>query len=390
VSNTETGTNPETGASIKIKVLNVSKRELFEDLDGTPAFDQSQIFKLVYDDVFARRDGEPFDILIGDYRLSHHSDDVDLLTKISGVAASADCPFISAAAPTLFGLDSYAEFGKLGDLAKIFDTAEHEEWRAFRESEDSRFVVLTLPRVLSRRPYAKHTSPFREFAFEETKRDSAGGSVPMRHEHYAWMSPAFVYGMCIARAFQLYGWFERIKGKEGGGLIEGLPTSTFLQDDGTPEPTCPAEISIGERRDAELSRLGLLPLSHCRGTDRAVFAGCATMQRPRKYDRPEATEHATLHARLPFVLVASRIAHYLKVIARDKPGGLLDARQGTEYLDRWINQWVCRESNPTAGTRAVFPFSAARVEVFEIEDVLRHARGSGCMSLATSLHRCGW
>ena len=285
--------NSETSAKLRIKVLNVSKRELFKDVDKAVEFDQSQVFKKLYENEYGTPGGEPYGALIGDYEFTNHPEDVELLSKMSNVAAAAFCPFVAAASPKQFGFEQWTELSKPRDLEKIFDTVEYAKWRSFRESEDSRFVALVMPRVLARLPYGSTTKPIEEFDFEEVELDAAGRAKPVSHDHYTWMNAAFVYGTKLTDAFAKYGWCTAIRGAEGGGKVEGLPAHIFTSDDGDPDLKCPAEIGITDRREAELSKLGFLPLCHYKNTDYAVFFGArrrssrrSTTGRRRRPTRP--------------------------------------------------------------------------------------------------------
>jgi type VI secretion system protein ImpC len=358
--------NSETGTQLKLKVLNVSKRDLFKDLDRAVEFDQSQMFKKLYENEFGTPGGEPYGALIGDYEFTNHPEDIDMLGKISGVAAAAFCPFISSASPKLMGLESFADLSRPRDLAKIFDTVEYTKWRSFRDSEDSRFVALLMPRVLSRLPYGKNTKPIDEFEYEEVELDSKGTAKPVPHDDYAWMNAAYVYGTRLTDAFAKTGWCTAIRGRENGGLVEGLPAHVFKSMDGDLDLKCPTEISITDRREKELSDLGFLPLCHYKNTDYSVFFGAQTAQKPKKYDRPEATANAAISARLPYMMATSRIAHYLKVIARDKIGSFMERQDMQDFLERWIAQYVCADAHPTAEMKARLPLAEARIEVKEI------------------------
>src|SRR5262245_7256220 len=317
--------NSETSTMLKIRVLNVSKRELFKDLDRAVEFDQSVLFKKIYENEFGSPGGEPYGALIGDYEFTNHPEDVELLAKMSNVAAAAFCPFISSASEKLFGFDSWTDLSRPRDLEKIFDTIEYTKWKSYRDSEDSRFVTMVLPRVLSRLPYGAATNPIEEFEFEEVELDAQGKARPVPHEHYAWMNAAYVHGTKLTDAFAKHSWCTAIRGAEGGGKVEGLPAHIFTSDDGDPDLKCPTEIGITDRREAELSKLGFLPLCHYKNTDYAVFFGGQTTQKPKKYDRAEATANAAISARLPYIMATSRIAHYLKVMARDKIGSFMEA-----------------------------------------------------------------
>lgn len=358
--------NSETSTSLKLKVLNVSKRELFKDVDKAVEFDQSQVFKKLYENEFGTPGGEPYGSLIGDYEFTNHPEDLELLSKMSNVAAAAFCPFISAADPKLFGFDGWTELSKPRDLAKIFDTVEYAKWRSFRDSEDSRFVTLTMPRTLARLPYGANTKPVEAFGYEEATFDAAGNPKAMDHDEYCWMNSAYVLGTRLTDAFAKYGWCVAIRGAEGGGKVEGLPAHVFKSDDGDPDLKCPTEIGITDRREKELSDLGFLPLCHYKNTDYAVFFGAQTTQKPKKYDKPEATANAAISARLPYMMATSRIAHYLKVMARDKIGSFMEAKDCEDWLNKWIKNYVNASPNAGQESRAKYPLAEARIVVAEI------------------------
>ena len=356
----------ETSSKLKIKVMSATKSEVAKDLAKAIEFDQSSLFKKVYEAEYGSPGGEPYGTLIGDYEFENHPDDLEMLGNIANVAAAGFCPFITAASPRLMGFDSWTELAKPRDLEKIFESVEYVQWASFREAEDSRFVVLTLPRVLSRLPYGAATKPIEEFDFEEVALDKKGRSLPVPNEKYTWMNAAYVLGTKMTEAFAQYGWCTAIRGAEGGGKVEGLPAHIFISDDGDPDLKCPTEIGITDRREAELDKLGFLTLCHYKNTDYAVFFGSQTTQRPKKYDRPEATGNAVISARLTYIMAASRFAHYIKVIARDKIGSFAEAIDVEAQLQRWILNYV--NANPAAGQalKARYPLSDARVVVSEI------------------------
>jgi len=353
--------NSETSASLKLKVLNVSKRELFTDVDKAVEFDQSQMFKKLYENEFGTPGGEPYGALVGDYEFTNHPEDIDLLGKMSNVAAAAFCPFIAAADPKLFGFDDWQELTKPRDLEKIFTTIEYTKWKSFRDSEDSRFLSLVMPRVLSRMPYGANTKPIEEFSFEEVD-----ATKPVPHDSFTWMNAAYVMGTKMTDAFAKYGFCTAIRGAEGGGKVEGLPAFIFTSDDGDKDLKCPTEIGITDRREAELSKLGFLPLCHYKNTDYAVFFGGQTTQKPKKYDRPEATANAAISARLPYIMATSRFAHYLKVMARDWIGSFKEAADVENELNRWIKNYVNASETSGQETRAKYPLRDAKVVVQEI------------------------
>lgn len=357
--------NSETSSTLKIRVMNVSKRELYKDISKAVEFDQSNIFKKIYENEFGSPGGEPYGALIGDYEFTNHPEDVELLTGMSNVAAAAFAPFVSAASPKLFGFDDYTELSKPRDLEKIFDSIEYAKWRSYRDSEDSRFVTLTMPRTLARLPYGAATKPVEEFDFEEAPIEN-GVAKPMSHSEYSWMNSSYVLGARLTAAFAQYGWCTAIRGAEGGGKVDNLPSHVFTSDDGDADQKCPTEIGITDRREAELSKLGFLPLCHYKNTDYAVFFGAQTTQKPKKYDRPEATANAAISARLPYIMASSRFAHYLKIMGRDKIGSFLEASDCEAWLNRWILNYV--NGNAAAGQdmKARYPLAEAKIQVKEI------------------------
>ncbi len=357
--------NSETSTDLKIRMLNISKKELSKDLEKAVEFDQSQIFKKIYESEFGTAGGEPYTALIGDFEFSGHPADLDMLTSMSNVAAAGFCPFISAADPKMFGFDSFTELSKPRDLEKIFDSAEYIKWRSFRDSEDSRFVTLTMPRVLARLPYGRDTKAVEEFDFEEAALDSAGRQLESQHNEYCWMNAAYAMGTTLTKSHAEYGWCTSIRGAEGGGKVEGLPSHTFISDDGDTDQKCPTEIGITDRREAELSKLGFLPLCHYKNTDYAVFFGAQTTQKPKKYDDPSATANAEISARLPYIMATSRIAHFLKVMARDKIGSFMEASDAEEWLNNWISNYVNASPGASAEMKARFPLAEASIEVKE-------------------------
>src|SRR5215471_14155648 len=351
--------NSETGTSLKLRVLNMTKRELGRDLSRAIEFDQSQLFKKIYENEFGTPGGEPYGALIGDYEWTNHPDDLESLRLMSNIAAGAFAPFVTAAGAGMFGFESWTELSKPRDLAKIFDTVEFGKWRGFRDSEDSRFVSLVMPRVIARLPYGAATKPIDEFDYEEAPMDARGKALAMDHESYCWSNAAYVMGARLTDAFAQTGFCTAIRGAEGGGKVENLPTHVFTSDDGDMDTKCPTEIGITDRREFELSNQGFLPLCHYKNTDYAVFFGGQTAQKPKKYDRPEATANAAISARLPYMMATSRIAHYLKVIARDWIGKFMEASDCEAALNRWIRNYV--NSNKDAGqeTKARYPLAAA-------------------------------
>jgi type VI secretion system protein ImpC len=349
----------ETGTSLKIRVLNASKKDLLKDLEKAAEFDQSALFKKVYEEEFGTFGGAPFGALIGDYEFSNHPQDISLLEKISGVAAAANAPFIAAASPQLFGWDSYTELSEVRDLAKIFDRTEFAKYRSFRDSEDSRYVGLTLPHTLMRLPYGKDTIPTETFQFEE---DVDGKD----HKKYLWGNAAYSFGTRLTEAFAKYHWCAAIRGVEGGGLVQGLPTHTFKTDEGDVALKCPTEIAITDRREKEFSDLGFIPLVHCKNTDYAAFFGAQSAQKASKYDTDAANANARLSTQLQYILAVSRFAHYLKAMMRDKIGSFMSRENAQDFLNRWISNYVLLDDNAGHEMKAQYPLREARVDVVEV------------------------
>ncbi|WP_159349154.1 type VI secretion system contractile sheath large subunit [Roseomonas harenae] len=356
----------ETGTSLKLRMIQLSKKELHRDLTKAVEFDQSQLFKKIYESEFGLPGGEPYGALIGDYEWTAHPEDIESLAQMSSVAAAGFAPFVSGVGAGMFGFKDWTELSKPRDLAKIFETQEYTKWRSFRERDDSRFCSLVMPRTIARLPYGAATKPVEEFGYEEAQFNADGSAKAMNHEHYCWMNAAYVMGARMTDAFAQYGWCTAIRGAEGGGKVTDLPNHVFTSDDGDLDAKCPTEIAITDRREAELSNLGFLPLCHYKNTDYAVFFGAQTVQKPKKYDRPEATANAAISARLPYIMATSRFAHFLKVMARDKIGSFMEASDCEVWLNRWIQNYV----NPMEGagqeSRAKYPLREAQIEVREI------------------------
>ncbi|QBJ64824.1 MULTISPECIES: type VI secretion system contractile sheath large subunit [unclassified Pseudoalteromonas] len=359
--------NSETSSTLKIRVLNMKKKELHKDLSKAVEFDQSQTFKKIYESEFGTPGGEPYGTIVGDFEFTNHPEDVETLSLMSNVAAAGFCPFIAASSPSLFGFDNWEELTKPRDLEKVFESLEYTKWRSFRDSDDSRFVSLTMPRFLSRLPYGAASKPVEEFNYEEFEVEAQDGrSVSTDNSDYCWSNAAYAMATNMTAAFSQYGFCTAIRGAEGGGKVEGLPTHIFTSDDGDPDLKCPTEIGITDRREAELSQLGFLPLCHYKNTDYAVFFGGQSCQKPKIYSTPDATANAAISARLPYLMATSRFAHYLKVMARDKIGSFMEA----EDVESWLNRWILSYVNATEGggqdIRARYPLADAKVSVKEI------------------------
>ena len=356
--------NTETDETLKIRVMNISKKELSRNLKkfrGT-AWDQSPIFKRVYDEEYGQFGGEPFGLLVGDYQFDHSPMDVQLLADMAQVAAAAHAPFIAAAAPTVMQMDSWSELSNPRDLTKIFQTPEYASWRSLRESEDARYLGLCMPRFLARLPYGAKNEPVDEFHFEE---DVAGGN----DNQFAWCNSAYAMATNITRAFKLFGWCSNIRGVESGGSVEGLPAYTFPDSDGGVALKCPTEIAIPDRREAELAKNGFMPLIFKKNSDFAAFIGAQSLQKPQEYDDPGATANAHLAARLPYLFATCRFAHYLKCMVRDKIGGMKTKAQLREWLEGWLRQYVDASPNSSDDAfKATHPLAEAAVELEEVEE----------------------
>lgn len=350
----------ETGSMLKIRILNASKKDLLRDLQRAPEFDQSAMFKKVYEEEYGLFGGEPFGALVGDYEFSKHPEDLELLEKVSQVAASAHAPFLSAASSELLNMQSFTGLDQPRDIGKIFESTEYAKWKGFRESEDSKYVALACPRILMRLPYGKETAPVEGFNFEE-------GVDGTDHSKYLWGNAAYALASKMTQAFSTYGWCVAIRGVEGGGLVDGLPSHNFRTDEGDVALKCPTEIAITDRREKELADQGLVPLVHCKGTDKAAFFSIQSCNRPKLYDSDAATANARISAQLPYMMATCRFAHYLKAMMRDKIGGFMSRDECYRFLNRWIGQYVTQDDKASQTAKAKFPLREARVDVEEVK-----------------------
>ena len=349
----------ETSDMLKIKILNCSKRELLRDLQRAPEFDQSTLFKKVYEEEFGVFGGAPFGALLGDYEFGKGPEDIELLEKISNVASAAHAPFMAGASPELLNMDNFTNLDAPRDIGKIFDTTEYAKWKSFRQSEDSRYAALALPHVLMRLPYGKDNVQVDAFSYEE----NVDGTD---HSKYLWANAAWALGARLTQSFALYSWCASIRGVEGGGLVEGLPAHTFRTDEGDVALKCPTEIAISDRREKELADQGLVPLVHCKGTDYAAFFSVQSCQKPKLYDKESANANARLSAQMPYILAVSRFAHYLKAMMRDKIGSFMSRSDCERFLNQWITQYVTPDDNASPSTKASHPLRDASIEVSEV------------------------
>jgi type VI secretion system protein ImpC len=359
--------NSETDSMLKIRVMNVSKNELYRNLRLFPGarWDQSPLFKQLYEQEFGQLGGEPFGCLVGDYHFSHVATDVQLLRDLGKIAGASHCPLFAGADPTLLGMDAWTELTNPRDIGKIFDTPEYAAWKGLRDSDDSRYVGLCMPRVLARLPYGAKSEPVEEFAFEEDTDGHKG-------EKYGWMNAAYAMAANVNRAFKEWGWCTRIRGVQSGGEVLNLPTHTFPTDDGGVDLKCPTEIAISDRREHELAKSGLIPIIHRKNTDKAAFIGAQSVYKPKTYQGKngvEATASDNLSARLPYMFAVSRFAHYLKCMVRDKIGSTKEKDELQRWLQEWITEYVDGDpANSSEAIKARKPLAAAKVEIFANEE----------------------
>jgi len=354
--------NTETDETLKLRVLNISKNEVgktIKKFKGTN-WDQSPLFKKLYEEEYGTAGGEPYGCLVGDYHFSHSPKDVAILQGMAQIAAASHSPFIAGSDPALMNMDSWQELSNPRDLTKIFQSAEYAPWRSLRASEDSKYIGLAMPRFLSRQPYSVKDNPVDEFNFEE---DTGAAD----HSKFVWSNSAYAMATNINQSFKEYGWCSSIRGAESGGMVPGLPCHTFSTDDGGVAMKCPTEIAITDRREAELAKNGMMPLIHWKNTDYAVFIGAQSLHQPAEYDDPDATANANLGARLPYLFATSRFAHYLKCIVRDKIGSFAERTDVANYLNNWIMQYVTSDPSASQEVKARFPLAAAEVQVEEDE-----------------------
>lgn len=351
--------NSLTSPKLKIRVMSCTKKDLLKDFERALEFDQSTMFKKLYEEEYGTFGGAPYGALIGDFEFGNHPQDMALLENISQVAAAAHAPFLSAASPDLFGWDTFSEMTEVRDVSKIFDRTEYMKWRSFRESEDSRYVGLTLPHTLGRVPYGAATKPTETFLFEE---DVDGKD----HKKYLWSNAAYALGTRLTEAFTMHGWCVAIRGVEGGGLVDGLPTHTFETDEGEIAMKCPTEVAITDRREKEFSDNGFIPLVHCKGTDYAAFFATQSANKPKKYDTDDANANARLSAQLQYIFAVSRFAHYLKSMMRDKIGSFMSREECQRFLNKWISNYVLENDVAPAEQKAKYPLREARIDVAEV------------------------
>jgi len=349
----------ETSDNLRIKLMNVSKKDLLRDLQRAPEFDQSALFKKVYEEEFGTFGGAPIAALVGDYEFGRGPEDMELLEKVAQVASAAHAPFLSAASSEMMNLSSYTQIGGIRDMSKVFDSTEYMKWKTFRQSDDSRYVALTMPHILMRQPYGHETKQIDAFAYEE-------GVDGKDHSKYLWGNAAYGLAARMTNSFAKFGWCAAIRGVENGGLVDGLTAHNFRTDEGDVALKCPTEVSITDRREKELADQGFVPLVHCKGTDVAAFFSVQTVNKPKVYDKDEANANAKLSAQLPYIMAMSRFAHYLKAMMRDKLGASMSRTQAERFLNQWVSQYVVADDGASPTAKASKPLREARIEVMEV------------------------
>ncbi|MCS3469153.1 type VI secretion system protein ImpC [Pseudomonas sp. JUb42] len=372
--------NTETGTSLKLRLFNLTKDELRNDLAKAIEFDQSTLFKKVYEEEYGTFGGSPFSVLMGDFEFGRSAQDIDMLTRLSNVAAAAHAPFITAAAPQLFDIKSFADLSVPRDLSKVFESGALIKWRAFRETEDSRYVSMVLPHYLARQPYDPENAPvpgmsaFTEVVSvdDDSAANDADGGTPEKKllapdpRKFLWGNAAWLLTQRITEAFAQYRWCAAIRGPEGGGTCADLPVYTFSTPAGDLALQCPTEVAITDRREKELDSLGFIALCHRKNSNLAVFFGGQTTNKPKTYNTFEANANARISGMLPYMLAASRFAHYLKVILRDKVGSFATRDNVQTYLNNWIADYVLINDNAPQEIKAQYPLREARVDVTDV------------------------
>ena len=350
--------NTETGTMLKIKVLNVTKKDILKDFGPMNDWEKSQTFRKIYEEEYGMLGGSPFACLVGDFEISRHPEDIQFLTNMSNIAAASHAPFLTAASPALFNWDSFTELAGPRDLAKIFDNDAYVAWKDFRKSDDSKYVGLCLPHILMRLPYGKDTAPVEEFDYDE-------GVDGRDHKKYLWGNAAYALAARITDAFAKHEWCAAIRGVEGGGLVEGLPAHTFQTDDGDYTVKCPTEIAITDRREAELSKLGMIPMCYYKGTTNAVFMATQSANQATQYLDADANANARLSSQLQYIFAVSRFAHFLKAMMRDKIGSFMSREQCEKFLNEWIKNYVLLDDFAGQDAKAKFPLRDAQIKVSE-------------------------
>jgi type VI secretion system protein ImpC len=346
--------------NVKIDLLDLGKEELVEDFEDAAEIIQSGLYKQVYSDEYDTPGGEPYGVMISNYEFSSGPEDVGFLQNISKVAAACHCPFIGSATPKFFGKEKVQDLPKIEDLHTFMDRSEFLRWNAFRKTEDSRYVGLTMPRFALRLPYGADTIPVKEFNYTEkiTGED---------HDKYLWGNGSFAFAANMVRSFIDNGWCVQIRGPESGGKVEDLPVHFFDVGKGT-QMKIPTEILIPETREFEFANEGFIPLSFYKNRNYACFFSANSSQKPQEYDDPTVTANMRINSRLPYIFMVSRIAHYLKVIQRENIGTTKSRSVLQDELNKWVKGLVTEMPDPGPELIATHPLKAAEVLVNEIPD----------------------
>ena len=352
----------DTGPQLKIKVVDFNKKDLQKQFTDVASVDSSSFFKTIYQEEYGTSGGEAYGLLIGDYEFSNSDSDINLLTYMGETAAACHAPFIAAAGPGMFELHNFSTFNEHKPIATGFESPAYGAWHAFRDSDDARYVVLTLPRTLSRLPYGKKSLQTESFVYEEMDLDSEGKPRPSNDDRLVWSNSAYAVGLKMTQAFTEFGWCTAIRGKNNGGKVENLPLLVYKSDAGDPVQQCPTVVNITDEREKELSDLGFLPLVHEKNTNFGVFMGGQTVQKPKVFTQDDATANAAISARLPYIMAATRIAHYLKVMGREDIGSSMEAPDIQKKLQEWIDTYTNSGALGNA-ERARTPLAASKITV---------------------------
>ena len=346
--------------NVKIDLVDVSKEELAEDFEDAPETIQSGLYKHVYTSEYDTPGGEPYGAIVSNYSFNSLPPDVGLMQEISRVSASCHCPFLGSVTPAFFGKDSVDELTRIEDMHSYMERSEFTKWNSFRETEDSRYLGLVLPRFLLRLPYGSDTSPVKEFNYEENVTGSD-------HHKYLWGNASFAFASNMVRSFVENGWCVQIRGPEAGGKVEDLPIHFFDVGKGQ-QMKIPTEILIPETREFEYAKEGFIPLSFYKNRNYACFFSANSTQKPTEYDDPAVTANMRINSRLPYIFLVSRIAHYLKVIQRENIGSTKSKMVLQDELTNWAKGLVTEMNDPGPELIATHPLKAAEVIVNEIED----------------------
>ncbi len=353
-------THLEMSDSLRVRVLSTTKTEILNDLNRAMSFDQSKIFKKIYEEEFDTFGGLPYSVMVADFMtFDRTTPSLDVLEKLTTVCAAAHVPLLTSASPELFNWSDYASLAKPRDLAKLFDTVELARWNAFRTTEDARYCSMFLPHVLMRSPYDVVNNPIMKFNYTEAVNGDNNG-------HFCWGNPAYHMAIKIGQAYAMYHWTANIRGVEGGGLVENLPLYTYKSSDGDVILKCPTLVTITDRREKELSDLGFIAICHAKGKNFATFFGGQTLQKALVYNKDDASANAALSARLPYMLNASRFAHYIKMMMRDKIGSMMSAAEVQDYIQAWLADYVLLSDTASQALKASMPLRNADVSVVDV------------------------